>query len=84
MHLKKASSPVGLKVGDCVAELSFGTFSEWGIVSEKLAMPVPTCSPEIVALLTSGLTASIGERECVEPRLLRYNSKLQIFLYTCL
>lgn len=52
---------VGLKVGDCVAELSFGTFSEWGIVSEKLALPVPTCSPEMVALLTSGLTASIGK-----------------------
>lgn len=50
-------------MGDCVAELSFGTFSEWGILSEKLALPVPACSPEIVALLTSGLTASIGKRE---------------------
>ncbi len=43
-----------------MAELSFGTFSEWGILPEKLALSVPACSPEIVALLTSGLTASIG------------------------
>lgn len=50
----------GLKVGDCVADLTFGAFSEWGILSEKMALPVPTCAPQVVALLTSGLTASIG------------------------
>jgi hypothetical protein len=43
-----------------VADLTFGAFSEWGILSEKMALPVPTCAPQVVALLTSGLTASIG------------------------
>ncbi len=51
----------GLKVGDCIAEMVYGAFSEWGIVSQKLALPVPACAPQVVALLTSGLTASIGE-----------------------
>ena len=51
----------GLKVGDAVAEMTYGAFSEWGLVQAKVALPVPTCAPEIVALLTSGLTASIGE-----------------------
>lgn len=55
------ANPAGLKVGDCVAEMVYGAFSEWGIVSEKLALPVPTCAPQVVALLTSGLTASIGD-----------------------
>lgn len=53
----------GLKVGDAVAEMSFGAYSEWAVVEQKFAIPVPTCSPEIVALLTSGLTASIGGAE---------------------
>lgn len=50
----------GLKVGDPVAEMAYGAFSEWGVVQAKHALPVPVVAPQIVALLTSGLTASIG------------------------
>ena len=50
----------GLKVGDPVAEMAYGAFCEWGVVRAKHALPVPVLAPEVVALLTSGLTASIG------------------------
>jgi NADPH:quinone reductase-like Zn-dependent oxidoreductase len=49
----------GLAPGSCVATMSPG-FSEYGITAAKHVMPVPTATPEMVALLTSGLTASIG------------------------
>ena len=48
-------------MGDSVAQVSYGTYCEWGLVPVKEALPVPACAPEIVALLTSGMTASIGE-----------------------
>ena len=51
----------GLDIGQPVAEMAYGAFSEWGIMPAKHAMPVPALAPEVVALLTSGLTASIGE-----------------------
>ena len=51
----------GLKVGQPVAELAYGAFSEWAVVPARHALPVPVLAPEIVALLTSGLTASIGD-----------------------
>ncbi len=35
-------------------------FSEFGLTPAKHVMPVPAATPEVVALLTSGLTASIG------------------------
>lgn len=47
-------------MGDPVAELAYGAFAEWGVVRAKHALPVPVLAPEVVALLTSGLTASIG------------------------
>lgn len=50
----------GLRVGDAVAEMAYGAFSEWGVVPAKHALPVPVLAPEVIALLTSGLTASIG------------------------
>lgn len=43
-----------------VAEMAYGAFSEWGTLSAKHALPVPVLAPEVIALLTSGLTASIG------------------------
>ena len=52
----------GLSVGNPVAELAYGAFSEWGVVRAKHALPVPVVAPEVVALLTSGLTACIGAR----------------------
>jgi len=51
----------GLRVGQPVAELAYGAFSEWAVVPARYALPVPVVAPEIVALLTSGLTASIGD-----------------------
>lgn len=48
-------------MGDAVAQMTYGAFSEWGVVPARHALPVPAVAPEIVALLTSGLTASIGE-----------------------
>ncbi len=50
----------GFSVGQPVAELAYGAFSEWAVVPAKHALAVPMLAPEIVALLTSGLTASIG------------------------
>ena len=59
----------GLSVGNPVAELAYGAFSEWGIIRAKHALPVPVLAPEIVALLTSGLTASIGAPQRCGPAL---------------
>jgi len=50
----------GLLVGDAVAQMAYGAFSEWGAASARHALRVPSAAPEVVALLTSGLTASIG------------------------
>ncbi len=44
-----------------MACMSYGSFSDYQLISARQAMPVPVVAPEIVALLTSGLTASIGE-----------------------
>lgn len=37
-----------------------GGFAEWAVVEAKHVFPVPEARPEMVALLTSGLTASIA------------------------
>lgn len=50
----------GLEVGQPVATLSGGCFAEYVVVAAKLCMPAGTMQKEVVALLTSGLTASIG------------------------
>ncbi|KAK9805373.1 hypothetical protein WJX73_007858 [Symbiochloris irregularis] len=50
----------GLHVGQPIAEMSFAAFSDWGVVPAKSAIPVARPAPEVVALLTSGLTASIS------------------------
>jgi NADPH:quinone reductase-like Zn-dependent oxidoreductase/short-subunit dehydrogenase len=55
-----ASNVRNLAVGQPVATMQFGGFAEYAIVPAKQAMPVPRAAPEIVALLTSGLTASIA------------------------
>ncbi|PNW72202.1 hypothetical protein CHLRE_16g677950v5 [Chlamydomonas reinhardtii] len=58
--LAAAPDVKGFRPGDCVAALSYGSFSEYGIESARTALPVPCVAPELVALLTSGLTASIA------------------------
>ncbi|KAA6421915.1 MAG: zinc-binding alcohol dehydrogenase domain-containing 2-like [Trebouxia sp. A1-2] len=50
----------GLEVGQAVATLSGGCFADYIVVPAKLCLPAGTLQKEVVALLTSGLTASIG------------------------
>ena len=49
-----------LKPGTPVATTTYGGFSEYAVAPVSLVVPVPEASPEAVALLTSGLTASIA------------------------
>ena len=51
---------VHLPVGMPVATMQYGAFSEYGIHNVKSMIAVPEASPEMVAFLTSGLTASIA------------------------
>lgn len=53
----------GIQPGSAVASFSYDAFSEWGLLPANQALPVPDIRPEVVALLTSGLTASIGEAQ---------------------
>ena len=38
-------------------------FSEYGVVAARRLLPVPSPTPEVLALMTSGLTASIALEE---------------------
>ncbi|KAI3886146.1 hypothetical protein MKW92_041032 [Papaver armeniacum] len=49
-----------LKIGSPVAIMTFGSYSEFMEVPAKHVLPVPRPDPEVVAMLTSGLTASIA------------------------
>ena len=49
-----------LAPGQPVATTTYGGFSEYAVAPAKLVVPVPETSPAAVALLTSGLTASIA------------------------
>ncbi|KAJ0974948.1 hypothetical protein J5N97_016913 [Dioscorea zingiberensis] len=51
---------VHLKVGTPVALMTFGSYAEFTMVPAKHLLPVPRPDPEVVAMLTSGLTASIA------------------------
>ena len=57
---RSENPPPPLAVGQPVATTTFGGFSEYAVVESKLATPVPAATPEALALLTSGLTASIA------------------------
>eukprot|EP00850_Spirogloea_muscicola_P016453 SM000133S26819 [mRNA] locus=s133:198414:204707:- [translate_table: standard] len=50
----------GLTVNLPVATLSYGAFAEYSQVDAKFVIPVAEATPEMVAMLTSGLTASIS------------------------
>eukprot|EP00271_Cylindrocystis_brebissonii_P011675 TRINITY_DN29580_c0_g1_i1.p1 TRINITY_DN29580_c0_g1~~TRINITY_DN29580_c0_g1_i1.p1 ORF type:complete len:659 (-),score=121.71 TRINITY_DN29580_c0_g1_i1:431-2407(-) len=50
----------GLRPGRSVATLSYGAFSDFAVIDAKLVIPVEAATPQMVALLTSGLTASIA------------------------
>ncbi|XP_073270357.1 uncharacterized protein [Primulina huaijiensis] len=49
-----------LKVGTPAAIMTFGSYAEFTTVHSKHILPVARPDPEIVAMLTSGLTASIA------------------------
>ena len=50
----------GLVPGQPVATTTYGGFSEYATAPWKMCMPVPEASPQVLALLTSGLTASLA------------------------
>ncbi|GBG84169.1 hypothetical protein CBR_g38143 [Chara braunii] len=50
----------GISIGSAVANFRRGGFSEYQLVHAQQVIPVPEASPAMVAMLTSGLTASIG------------------------
>ncbi|KAL4196913.1 hypothetical protein AMTRI_Chr04g185470 [Amborella trichopoda] len=56
----------GLKIGSPVATMSFGSYAEFSLVSAKHVIPVTRPDPEVVAMLTSGLTASIALEEAAQ------------------
>nr|XP_043621193.1 probable quinone oxidoreductase [Erigeron canadensis] len=49
-----------LKVGTPAAIMTFGAYAEFAMVPSKHILPVVRPDPEVVAMLTSGLTASIS------------------------
>ncbi|XP_057534502.1 uncharacterized protein LOC130812882 [Amaranthus tricolor] len=49
-----------VKVGTAAAVMTFGSYAEFMIVPSKFILPVARPDPEVVAMLTSGLTASIA------------------------
>ena len=55
-----AVNAAGLKVGQPVATLTYGGFSEFAVEQARFVVPVPTPSLAMVAFLTSGLTASVS------------------------
>ncbi|CAN6466690.1 unnamed protein product [Victoria cruziana] len=52
-----------IRIGTPVAVMSFGSYAEFTTVPAKHVFPMPKPDPEIVAMLTSGLTASIALEE---------------------
>ena len=57
---KSNSNTSNLNLGDAVATMEYGGFSEYGFLSPRSCLPIPLPTPEMLALLTSGLTASIA------------------------
>lgn len=65
--LRQKSSSL-IRVGQPVAFLSYGTFAEYCVVDARKVILVEEVSPQVVALLTSGLTASIALSEAGKMR----------------
>jgi len=66
--LSASSSPPPFAVGDAVATMDAG-FAEWAAVLSRRCLRVPSPTPEAVALLTSGMTASIALERAAGVRL---------------
>ncbi len=52
-----------LTPGSPVASMDYGGYSEYAVLRARRTLPVPRPTPEAVALLTSGMTASIALAE---------------------
>lgn len=63
-----ASDVSDFRPGEAVAAMVFGSFAEYFLVPAKLAIKIPRVAPEVIALLTSGLTASIALEQAARPR----------------
>jgi len=48
------------KVGDKVLSTAIGGYAEYMTVRSRFVMPVPEASPEVLALVVSGVTAALG------------------------
>jgi NADPH-dependent curcumin reductase CurA/short-subunit dehydrogenase len=59
-HNSRKNKNNNLNIGDAVATIEYGGFSEYGFLSPRSCLPIPFPTPEMLALLTSGLTASIA------------------------
>jgi NADPH:quinone reductase-like Zn-dependent oxidoreductase len=64
--VEASSSVKNVRVGMAVATLQFGSFSEYTLVDSRHLFKVPKVMPEVVALLTSGLTASIALEQAAQ------------------
>ncbi|KAH7517970.1 hypothetical protein FEM48_Zijuj09G0120800 [Ziziphus jujuba var. spinosa] len=53
-------SVTNLKIGSPAALMTYGSYAEFTMVPSKHVLPVARPDPEVVAMLTSGLTASIA------------------------
>ena len=57
---RNSSTEHALCIGQPVATMQYGGFSEYSIVPAKQCLPMRRATPAVLALLTSGLTASIS------------------------
>lgn len=58
--VRDSPSTSWLEVGTVVGSLSYGGFAEYGLEDASSLLPLPSPSPQHLALLTSGLTASVA------------------------
>lgn len=73
--VQKGAKVTGLSPNQPVAYMKYGSFSEYQVLEEKEAIPLPDMRKEYLALLVSGLTAGIsldkvgemkpGQNECI-------------------
>ncbi|XP_019646251.1 PREDICTED: prostaglandin reductase-3-like isoform X1 [Branchiostoma belcheri] len=55
-----AGAESNFKVGQPIAYLYDGAFSEYKVLPSKFAIPIPSLKPEYIPLMVSGLTAAIS------------------------
>ncbi|XP_072171706.1 prostaglandin reductase-3-like [Diadema setosum] len=61
--VKVGSDVKKFKVGQSIAAMNFGAFSEYAVLPESFAIPIPAAKPEFITLMVSGMTADISLSE---------------------